>query len=631
MTDDVKTPIKKGKGRKRTIIPVAQASKSNLTTLKFEDMVISNGKNMIRYFNRLRYLGVPTVKEIKKGGVVHANRDAIVRKLYDTFIKVSQGTSLISYFNGCVYYFKYLDSIGYTDDVFENEVMSQCIKYYNGQRKRGKEKTKSRTVRCFLAWLLILLNRSVDARKLPGVKNRESSSRLVAFNIETELKPISKALIHGFRGFVSHIKANTYPDVNPIFIEELFLIQSEKEGWTKRQISCKKRAFKDAMRPPRGITIRGSTLSSETLKMQNFANQAGRNALYVFYMLTGMNRNVLATVRIVDVHFKDIGNGRYIFDGEKSRAGYKNVDNALGFSKYTKELVESWLSVSKLLYQRLGHNVTQDLPLFPYFTTKNGSVLDFSFHGTHPEYINRLVEKLLGFTVNSTRFRKTKSDVLMRVTEDIMLVSLGLNNTVQTVARTYASGVKADHDNNLNAAFSAQMAIAKGQEIAEAISEAKVLHSDILSDYDVKQRLRKGEKLISTITPTGIRCRGATAEKLATEVKKLIKSGLDLSEDEHKCTDFLGCFDCESHLLIASEMDIWLMLSFFEQIEDLKEQVAINSTPKEKVFKVEALLRKTLERLKAKSPDNYNKAILKVKMGIYHPLYLNRASLKQFF
>ena len=277
------------------------------------------------------------------------------------------------------------------------------------------------------------------------------------------------------------------------------------------------------------------------------------------------------------------------------------------------------------------HKVTQDLPLFPYFSAKNGQVLDFSFHGASPEYINRLMEKLLGVTVSSTRFRKTKSDVLMRVTEDVLLVSLGLNNTVQTVTRNYASGVKADHDNNLSATFSAKMAIAKGQNIAEAVSEAKVLHSDILSDYDVKQRLRKGEKYTSIITPTGIRCQGATAAKLAKEAEKLIKSGVDLSQDEHKCTDFLACFDCESHLLIASEMDIWLMLSFLDQIEDLKEQVAVNSTPKDEVFKVEVLLKKTLERLNAKSPNNYSKALTRVEAGVYHPLYANRASLKQFF
>nr|MBF4366415.1 hypothetical protein [Vibrio anguillarum] len=68
---------------------------------------------------------------------------------------------------------------------------------------------------------------------------------------------------------------------------------------------------------------------------------------------------------------------------------------------------------------------------------------------------------------------------------------------------------------------------------------------------------------------------------------------------------FLGCFDCDSHKLVASENDIWLMLSFLEQIEDLKEMVAINSVPKDEYFVVEGILKKVLLRLKQKAPKNY--------------------------
>lgn len=631
MADDIKHSKKKVKGRRRTTIPMDNIiPKASVTSLRFEDMVIGNGKGINRYFNRLRYKGVPTVKQIEIGNEIHAGRDEVVRWLYDLFIEQNQDNSLISYFTGLVTYFRYIDDSGYQGEAFDNGIMSICIKYYNMQRLKGKEVSKAIEIKKSLSWLLGLSQRGSDARKLPKVKASEPSKVQVAFHVETELKPISKILVKGFRCFMSHIKANTYPDMHPMYIEALLEERCKKNNWTKEKLGYKRKAFSYALRVPISIQ-KESLLDKETLTLQLFANQAGRNALYVLYMLTGMNKGVLASLRHSDVYFKDIGNGRYVFDGEKARANHKSVDNALGFSKRTKELIEDWLEVSAILYRRLGYNAIGELPLIPYFESSQGEVLDIAHHKARPELINRMIEKLLGLKVNASRFRKTKSDVLMRVTEDVLLVSLGLNNEIQTVSQTYTSGVQADHDNNLNATFSAQMAIAKGNSIADSVSDAKILHSDILSDYDYKVRLRERKVSKTTMTPTGIHCQGASEEKLASEVKKVVNLGIDLSDDEKKCTDFIGCFDCESHLLVASERDIWLMLSFLEQLLDLKEQVSKNSAPKKVMFEVEVLLARTLDRVRGKSPTNYNKASEKVKAGIYHPLYLSKASLKQFF
>jgi hypothetical protein len=107
--------------------------------------------------------------------------------------------------------------------------------------------------------------------------------------------------------------------------------------------------------------------------------------------------------------------------------------------------------------------------------------------------------------------------------------------------------------------------------------------------------------------------------------------GIDFSKDTGRCTDFLACFDCDSHKLVASENDIWLMLSFLEQIEDLKEMVVSNSAPRDEYFVVEGMLKKVLVRLKHKAPKNYAQAKQKVDDGDYHPLYQDRASASQFF
>jgi hypothetical protein len=158
------------------------------------------------------------------------------------------------------------------------------------------------------------------------------------------------------------------------------------------------------------------------------------------------------------------------------------------------------------------------------------------------------------------------------------------------------------------------------------------MHSDILSDYDAKKlRSRESQKQPLMTTPSGIKCAGATPEKLVAEARRMKQLGVDFSKDKERCTDFLGCFDCDSHKLVASENDIWLMLSFLEQIEDLKEIVARNSAPKDEYFAVEGMLKKVLLRLKQKAPNNYAKAKQKVGDGDYHPLYQDRVSASQFF
>ncbi|MCG9635039.1 hypothetical protein L1D12_06950 [Vibrio parahaemolyticus] len=282
-----------------------------------------------------------------------------------------------------------------------------------------------------------------------------------------------------------------------------------------------------------------------------------------------MNKTPLAEVSRHDVVFKDIGNDRYVFDGEKARANYKEFDNVLGFSNRTKKLIENWLETSKKMYEHLGINISGDLPLCPFFDD-NGNVKTFSENGTKLWKINNQLEKITGMKVTSKRFRNTKSDLLMRVTEDIFIVSQGIKSSIEVVKKNYSNGIQSIHERNLNATFTAKMSIAKGKSIAEAIDNAKILTSDILSDYDYK-KLRQNNKNKNLMkTPTGINCSGANSEQLVKEARRMKKLGIDFSIDTGRCTDFIHCFDCPNHKLISSENDIWLMLSFLTQIEDLK-------------------------------------------------------------
>lgn len=615
-------------GRKRTKIAI-EKTRAPIIPLRFEDMVLDTGNGIKSCFYRLRYRNVPTVKQIKSGNEVLANRDDIVREIYQRLSLLPHKVTKQHYFSGLVSYFRYLDGIGYNGDLFSSAVMTDSIKHFNKLREKGMQVSAVIRIKDGLSVLLKLWNREADVKVLPDVVSSSPAANK-AFHMETELKPLSKILVRGALAFEEAIEKNELLDIHPFFDEELFSEQAKSKEWTPPLTAQKKNGFKKCMIPVPG-TIKDSPLPLERLHRQVFYNQASRNWFFVFSMLTGMNKSVLANVRHKDVSFKSIGSGRFVFDGEKFRAGYKDLDNSAGFSLRTKELIIRWLKTSKLMYLSLGIPISNEIPLCPFFSA-SGEVWTFGTHGTNLSYINTQLEKIMGLTVTVSRFRATKSDVLMRVTEDIFLVSQGLNNSVNVVAKRYSSGVQADHDNNLNATFGALSAVAKGEDIGKAIEDAKAMRSDILSDYDYK-KLRHSESKEQPLmtTPSGIKCAGATPEKLVAETRRMKLLGIDFSKDTGRCTDFLACFDCDSHKLVASENDIWLMLSFLEKVEDLKEMVASNSAPKNEYFVVEGMLKKVLLRLKQKAPKNYAQAKQKVDDGDYHPLYQDRASASQFF
>ena len=618
-------------GKRKAIKVVTKPRTASVEPLSIDDMYIENGNGKKFWFKRLRYRGVPILVrsgcnqgEFKNPDeLVFANRDGFIREVYR--LKPT-GSTLTHYQNiaaALVSYLRYLDEFEPQALPLANDNMERCIKHFNNLRLNGVTPSVSSAIRRGLASILKQLGRESDARNLPEVGGFEASGKQGALDIETELKPIGRILTKGYRALIQHIKNDTHPDIHPFFDEALLNKMNAKQGWVWRKLNAQKIAFKRAVLP--SVLAKTKNLfDDKTLNRVVLLNQTSRCALQLFFMLTGMNDSVLKGMKRSDVKFKAIGSGHYVFDGIKGRAGHKQVDNSLGFSKYTKQLIEDWLEVSKAHFVVAGIDDIDNQPLIPYLNT-NHEVKDFTLAASNADAVNNLIGKLMACQINSSRFRKTKSDILMRVTEDVYLVSQGLNNTVNVVTRSYSGGVEADHNRNLSAMMETQAQIGRGESIAESIKNAKVLHSDILSDYDHKERLKRHEIPTTTIAPHGIRCTGDSnkTEQIARKLKNL---GVDFTRGEKKCTAFLECFDCESHALIASESDIWLMLSFYEQVTEMKEIPAQNSIPKEKLYEVEAILSRTLTRFEQKAPEQYASA--KEKMEISpHPLFANLRGL----
>lgn len=618
-------------GKRKAIKVVTKHKTASVEPLSIDDMYIDNGNGQKFWFKRLRYRGVPI---LVRGGcnqgefktpdeLVFANRDEFIREVYRLRPTGSTITHYTHIAGGLIFYLRYLDEFEPQALPLANDNMERCIKHFNNLRLNGVTPSVSTVIRRGLAYILKQLGRESDARNLPEVSHLEASGKQGALDIETELKPISRILTKGYRALIQHIKNDTHPDIHPFFDEALLNEMSAKQGWKGHKLSAQKIAFKLAVRP--SSTARTKNLfDDKTLNRVVLLNQASRCALQLFFMLTGMNDSVLKGMKRSDVKFKAIGSGYYVFDGVKGRAGHKQIDNSLGFSKYTKQLIEDWLEVSKAHFVVAGVDDINHQPLIPYLNT-NHEVKDFNLNGSIPSSVNGLIGKLLACQINSSRFRKTKSDILMRVTEDVYLVSQGLNNTLNVVIRSYSGGVEADHNRDLSAMMETQAQIGRGESIAESIKNAKVLHSDILSDYDHNERFKRHEIPTTTIAPHGIRCTGDSNKKDQI-IRKLKNLDIDLVKNEKKCTAFLECFDCPYHILVASEQDIWLMLSFYEQVTEMKDIPAQNSIPKKKLYEIEAILSRTLTRFEQKAPAQYASAKEKMEISS-HPLFANLRGL----
>jgi hypothetical protein len=72
------------------------------------------------------------------------------------------------------------------------------------------------------------------------------------------------------------------------------------------------------------------------------------------------------------------------------------------------------------------------------------------------------------------------------------------------------------------------------------------------------------------------------------------------------------------------------MLSFQYQVLELKELIAVSSSPHRELYEKEILTNKTLSRIEVASPIEYKKAIAMLNKKGLHPLYRDRRTLKYF-
>ena len=87
--------------------------------------------------------------------------------------------------------------------------------------------------------------------------------------------------------------------------------------------------------------------------------------------------------------------------------------------------------------------------------------------------------------------------------------------------------------------------------------------------------------------------KGAKAEVIINQLKK---SGVEVDDNIKNCFDFLECFECPDHALIAEHDDIWMMLTFQDVVLQSLARPAINSYPSKKFTKIRNTVHAILKR-----------------------------------
>lgn len=587
--------IKKNK-RKNKVVESISNPLVNVTPLLVKNLVIRMKNGSINlYFKRLQYRGCPKLlaygafsKNIK---YINMDRDNFVIEMYKLLVNETDAIKENT-FKYLTQFVRALDENA-MDIVFNEETV---MWFFNLQRARVlKGEIKNSTLSCvrqFLAYMLKNLGMSTLSRKLPKLGRAQVA--LTQTLSDQQLTEISKKLYFGYNAYSKHILNGTEPQICPFYedYKNKFGVEFDEVKNIRIKVGAVKR-----------------------ITATHWHNNLTRIAYLITSMFTGINSKPLADLKRHNIVFKKGEGDYYELNTIKGRAQYTEQVNAIGFTKRAKEFIDSWMLLSSYFAPK------EDDFLFPY-KQKNGVVCNIGNNNIDPPHtqMNTILAKYYGLPRITTRiFRKTRSNILMRATNDIFLVASANNHSTSTSGKHYLFGNEDSHNIQLAGAMVAQASIAKGISKKKAISNALFKFKDPISNFDYKSIRGK----LPNKTPTGFRCE----EPFSKKAKKSLRRYRALTTSvEHTCIDFLGCFECEHHALIAEKDDMWLMLSFRDTVIESINRPSNNSLPSDRLHKILCTTEMILEKYQQIAPDEYQSAISSNKEKS-HPLYDDETSL----
>jgi hypothetical protein len=221
------------------------------------------------------------------------------------------------------------------------------------------------------------------------------------------------------------------------------------------------------------------------------------------------------------------------FRYQKGRANQKKVEFKLLRSDYS--LFIRYLELRKALINAYGKN-EEDCSLLFFFYGKKG----FKPFANQKNFLKSFPEVP---HINSQIARATKSDLLLHSTNDVRLVSETLQNTPQTVLRSYARGTVRGHV----------------KEIGGFLENLSVV---------VKQAVRQTSEIESEVGE----CEKFEPKAIESQPKKI----------KPDCRSKEGCLFCEQYRVHADKIDVRKLLSYLYFIQEA--EVTLSQTEQFKTY-----------------------------------------------
>lgn len=591
--------IQKNKKRKLAKLEELKPQINNVVPITINSAVLSYGKNERKaHFKRLCYKFCPPLVRgsgVKSGSTpdnsINMNREGFALEMYNHFKELSL-TSMTGHsrFTFLTLYVRTLDEHDRNVDLSESNVLWFCsyieTQYLSGALKKTYYIHRNSGMRT----LLKICGKDELSRKVPTIKKQRKGINRTTSLSDNNLSRVGKKLMTAYKAYSSCILKGTIPKRCFLVTEDDLVGLPEVDR--KKLINSLKTAVKT-----RSATI----------------NQTVRIAFMITSMWTGANLGALATLKKSDVSFRKSDGDTYEFHSVKARALYQKQKLGFGFTRLTKEFIESWLLVSQKIAS------ANDSPLFP-FVDRECNVNLKSIYNTCPQkQINSILSSIKFPTINTTVFRKTRSSVLMRAFEDIFVVAEGNNHSLETAANNYLNGNIETHEMKLASAFHAQKKMSEGSPKKESVAEAIYKFKDPLTNDEWKKKA----KTTAGKTPTGMRCTEPFGDRAKKSLRALRSLGIHESD---ACVDFLGCFECENHALIAEKDDIWLMLSFKDSVVESLSRPSFNSVPTDHLYKVLNTVNAILDRYRSIASSEFHLAN-ELNKESPHPLYDDESSI----
>ncbi|MFS1423250.1 hypothetical protein [Shewanella sp. 10N.286.48.B5] len=564
----------------------------------FENLTLKSTGNGTLYFKRMRYLGCPELgrgklhnSSFKKGSkLVHANRDKQLKIITNALSKIKSPDGRRTAYYKIIDFIRYCDDKGHEVD-FDNP--DESVISYMGYLKRSVDASR-------------ISNGTAQSRKhslgllLKEENHHRLHSSLPSFNGDRRRTPHST------------LDDKTYTDIGKRLLKAYSLYQkstlsgesleftphyNEKELKSLDYSDKRLAEIKHAMR---------MFHSSESAITNHFVS----HAITITFMFTGINTNPLLELTMLDVRkgFKKGVGDFYQLQSEKGRNLSSKQANEVGFTKRSKEFFEGWIRILPHIYKKYGQHLTDESPLFPYINSDNLVVFYEGWNCAPHTKINKVLKYFALPRVNSSIYRKTRSEKLYRATRgDTKLVADANNNSQKTTEKDYLYGSDERNQATLGSAFNAQYEIVKGKNKKEALNDHEVRIIDPLSNFEYQNLMN---------TPSGS-CDTGNKDYDAKRKKSVRKK---TGKKSTYCTEFWDCFECNAHAVIADGAEVHKLLSLRDSIVERMGLPAINNQINKESRAIINKVSHILEKIKLRNKIEYEKGI-ELNKKTPHPLW----------